>query len=327
MSVTRLPAPVLANQEFVPILARALHRVRALLPAEFGLVHEMPHDAPRLRADARQVEEVIVSAGLLAWQSIAGTPAQIVVEAAEVVMDEIVLSPDAETLQGGLPPRRYLQLVVSNSRRLQPGPLHMPVPPPADGSLPPSARRLKLIQMRDIVDAHKGMFSVSTDPSLGTAFDIYLPTASALDRQALSGGGGSVKHVVYVDDYEAMRELVSEILPDAGFRVTCFERGSEALKYLTSAGGDCDAVVSDYKLIDLNGIDLLKQLRKLRPELPVIIVSGYVDEVLNAKALEAGAAVVLSKSSDVEELCQALRTLLPADPESQRGSFTDWANL
>ena len=144
---------------------------------------------------------------------------------------------------------------------------------------------------------------------------------------AISGSGGAVSHVVYVDDYEGMRELVSEVLPDAGFRVSCFESGTEALKYIKSGPGVCDAVVTDYKLVDLNGIDLLRHVKQLHPDMPVIIVSGYVDDALRARATEHGAAYVLSKSNDVDMLCQALRQLLHAEPVSQPGSFTDWSSL
>jgi len=316
-----------SNLEFGPIMARALERARALLPPEIELVHELCHGHARVRGDATALENLFTSACILAWHSVAGQAARIVVESDEVLMDEVVLTADAETLKGGLPPRRYVHVIVSNDKRQPPGPLHINMRPPAEGSPPVSARRLKLIEMRSVVSGHKGMFSVATEPSLGTGFDMYLPTAAPLDRQAVSGSGGALRHVVYVDDYSDMRELIEEVLPDAGFRVTSFDRAIPALAFLQTSSTICDAVVSDYKLTDLDGLELLKQVKRLFPDLPVIIVSGYVDDMLRARALERGAAAVLSKTQDLEALCDLLHELLPPIAQAEAGSFTDWASL
>jgi CheY-like chemotaxis protein len=315
------------NQEFGPILQRALQRVRELLPDEFVLLCEAPAMPLRVRCIPGQLEDVIASACLVTWQSMAGLDPRIVVSVNEVVMDNIVLDDHAEQLQGGLPPRSYIYITIGNNLRNPAGPLHLAVEPPPPGTPRHSAARLRLQQMHQVVVQHKGTFSVATDRTLGTGFDIYLPSALPLDRPALSGSGSTLKHVVYVDDYRGMRELVNEILPDAGFRVTCFDNGIAALRFIQTHLHECDAVVSDYKLPDINGIDLLAHLKELAPELPVVLMSGYLDDTLRQRAFAIGAAQVLSKSGEVEELCLALRELLDDEPQSQPGSFTDWASL
>lgn len=322
------PTADLLNQELAPILERALQRFRALLPAEFDVALDVSRDQPRVRALSQPLEDVLFSACVVAWQSMAGLATQVVVESMEVVLDDVVLSPDAEILQGGLPPRRYVRLVISDSRRTEVGPLHCLMPPPAVvDDQPASARRLSLTQMHEVVARHRGTINVSAKASLGTAFDIYLPTVMPLDVPVVSDSGTDIKHVLYVDDYEAMRELVSESLPDAGFRVSCFENGKDALLFLQSNWFGCDAVVSDYKLMDLSGIELLKQIRRLHPGIPVIIISGYLDEALRSMAHAQGAALVVSKTDDLNELCQALRQVLVTVPKPAAGRYTDWASL
>ncbi len=315
------------NQEFTPILQHALQRVRVLLPDEFVLLSEAPQTSLRIRADAGQLEDLIASACLVTWQSMVGLDPRIVVSVTEVVMDNIVLDNQAEQLQGGLPPRSYIYITIGNNLRNPAGPLHLPVEPPPPGTPRHSAARLRLQQMHQVVVQHKGTFSVATDRTLGTGFDIYLPSALPLDRPALSGSGSALKHVVYVDDYRGMRDLVNEILPDAGYRVTCFDNGLSALRFIQTHLPECDAVVSDYKLPDINGIDLLLHLKQFAPELPVVLMSGYLDEALRQRAYASGAAQVLSKSGEVEELCMALHELLDEEPQSQPGSFTDWSSL
>lgn len=321
-------AEELLNQELAPILLCALQRFRSILPAEVDVALDLSQDHPRVSAHAQQLEEVLLSACLVAWQSMAGVPTQIVVEMKDVLLDDVVLDSDAEKLQGGLPPRRYAWLVISNSSRTAIGPFHLLMPAPlVIDDRPSSVRRLKLLEMRDVIVKHQGTFTVSPAPAQGTAFDIYLPTVLPLEISAVSGSGSDVKHVLYVDDYEAMRALVSEMLPDAGFRVTCYESGKDALTDLRTDPLRCDVVVSDYRLIDCSGIELLKQIKLLRPTLPMIIISGYVDDTLRFKANEHGAARVISKASDIGELCIALREVLGNAPNPALATYTDWAKL
>lgn len=318
----------LVNQELEPIVLRALHRFRALLPREVELALELSHEDPWLRAHADRLEHALLSACIVAWQSMVGLATQIVVEMTEIMLDDVVLDPDADKLQGGLPPRRYARLVISNSSRAATGPFHTRVPAPAlTDERPASARRLPLPEVRDIIERHQGMINVSPEPGRGTAFDIYLPAAVPLETAAGTDAGKETPHVVYVDDYEAMRALVSDTLPQAGFRVTCHESARQALAALQADPFGCDVLVTDYRLQTHTGIDLLRQVKLLRADLPVIIISGYMDSALEARAYDEGAALVINKGDDLSSLCVALHRLLGHAPRPALVGYSDWARL
>ncbi|MFC5523537.1 response regulator [Polaromonas jejuensis] len=309
----------LVLQGLEPIVTGALHRFRALLPGDVQLAVELFCEDPRVRADADQLGHALLSVFIIAWQSMVGVAKHVVVSFSEVLLDDSGLNPDAGKLQGGLPPKRYGWLSVSNSSREEPGAFHelLPAPTLMDDK-PASARRLHLVEVRDIIAKHQGMISVLAEPGRGTAFEIYLPTVLSMETPAVSLAGADIKHIVYVDDYEAMRELISETLPDAGFRVTCYESGKAALAAIQADPSGCDALITDYRLQGYSGIELLIQIKRICPDLPVIIISGYVDEALRAKAHEHGALLVISKSRDVSELYIALRKLLSRKPNRGR---------
>lgn len=320
------PGPI--NQGLEPIVMRALQRFRALLPGEVGLALEMSHENPYIRADADRLEHALLSIFIVAWHSMVGVATQIVVEMSEILLDEVVLDPDAGKLQGGLPPRRYARLVVSNDLRIVIGRFHTLLSAPAQiDDRPASAHRLPLVDVRNIVVQHQGMMTVSPEPGRGTAFDIYLPAALPPEPPSFGDSGADAKHIFYVDDYEPMRVLVGDTLPDAGFRVTCYDNGKDALVALQANPLACDAVVSDYRLPGYSGIELLKQIKVLRADLPVIIISGYVDNALKAKADEEGAALVISKAHDLSELCVALHELLGHAPRPALVTYSDWGKL
>ena len=316
------------NLSIKPILNRALDRFRALLPSEVELAVEMSQDNPRIRAHEQHLEEALLSACMVAWQSMGGLATQIVVEMKEILLDDVVLDPDAEKLRGGLPPRAYAWLVISNNSRMQAGPFHTLVPPAIRiDDRPSSARRLKLLEIREVIDLHRGWMTVVPEVDKGTAFELYLPTAIPLEVPALNESGSDIKHIIYVDDYDAMRDLISEMLPDAGFEVSCYESSKDAIAAFLANPDKYDALVSDYRLQGASGIDLLRQIKPIRPNLPVIIISGYVDEMLRSKALGEGASSVISKNSDLSELCVELRSLLDATPNPALVTYSEWAQL
>ena len=316
------------NLSFKPILNRALARFRALLPGEVELLVELSHDNPRVRAHEQHLEEALLSVCMVAWQSMGGLAKQLVVEMREILLDDVVLDPDAEKLGGGLPPRAYAWLIISNDSRIQAGPFHTAVPLPKKiDDNPSSARRLKLIEIRHVVDLHHGWMTVETVPEKGTSFEIYLPAAIPLEVPALNESGSDVKHIMYVDDYDAMRELISEMLPDAGFEVSCYESGKEAFAAFLATPYKYDVLVSDYRLQGASGIDLMRQIKAIRPDLPVIIISGYIDATLKSKAIGEGASLVISKNSDLSELYTQLRRLLETAPNPALTTYSEWAKL
>ena len=323
-----LQSATTVNTALEPIVTRAITRFRALLPREVELAVDMLTQDIRVRARAQQLEESLLSALMIAWQSMGGAATQLIVEMKDVLLDDITLSPQAENLQGGLPPRRYAWLFISNSARSQAGPFSTLIAAPKfmDESAT-GARRLKLHDIREIVDQHRGWLTAVSETGKGTAFDIFLPAAQPLDVHATDTSGSGVKHILYVDDYDAMRELVSETLPDAGFQVTCVDSGKAALQALLAAPDKYAAVVSDYKLQGSSGIDLLQQITHHQFDVPVIIISGYVDDALRSKASLAGASLVISKTIDLGELCSALRSLLMVVPNPAVVTYSEWARL
>lgn len=132
------------------------------------------------------------------------------------------------------------------------------------------------------------------------------------------------QHVFFVDDEQKVRELVGRILEQAGFRVSCFARANDCLEKLrtdrlvVSLSNPCDLLVTDVKLPETSGIELLAEVKRLAPSLPVILVTGYGDVPTAVRAMKAGAADFIEKPLEREALLSAVQVALkqavPADP-------------
>jgi len=122
------------------------------------------------------------------------------------------------------------------------------------------------------------------------------------------------RHVVYVDDYEAMVYLMSRMLTRRGHRVTAFERATDAIAHLRTQGQDVDLLVSDYNMPGLSGLDVVRQAAVLCPGLPAVLTSGHVTPSMEAEAQAEGVLQVLNRQDSVEEQVEAIVRLLGTLP-------------
>jgi len=113
-----------------------------------------------------------------------------------------------------------------------------------------------------------------------------------------------------VDDEESLVRLAEEVLASLGYEPVGCVGAIEALRVFRAAPQRFDAAVTDAIMPELSGLELLAELRRLRPELPAILVSGYGGPDLNAAATAAGVQAVLVKPLGAADLAQSLAQLL-----------------
>lgn len=113
--------------------------------------------------------------------------------------------------------------------------------------------------------------------------------------------------ILIVDDHAVVRAGLQQILSETSDLVTAREAstGKEALKL--AAADDLDLVLLDIALPDMNGLDVLKELHRMQPDRPVLMLSMYPEEQYAIRALKAGARGYLTKGSAPEELTSAIR--------------------
>ena len=110
-------------------------------------------------------------------------------------------------------------------------------------------------------------------------------------------------HILVAEDNREHREALARIFGRCGYRVTTAGDGAEALGVL--AGADVDLVVTDLRMPRLGGMALLRELREIHPEVPVIIVTAYGDDVSALEAVEWGAVAFLQKPIRREQILAA----------------------
>jgi CheY-like chemotaxis protein len=142
-----------------------------------------------------------------------------------------------------------------------------------------TGRGLGLAAVSGIVRAHKGALKVTSTPGIGTCFSILFP---ALETGAVERAVPSIKAtlrgsgtVLVVDDEETVREMARRALEYSGFKVLLADSGVGAIDLYKRHPGDLVMVLLDLSMPGMSGQETLPELRKIRPEVPIIVSSGY----------------------------------------------------
>jgi DNA-binding NtrC family response regulator len=163
---------------------------------------------------------------------------------------------------------------------------------------------------------HLGTVDVSSTPGQGSVFTLYFPAADTdvvpapTEARKPSAVMGQGKHVMYVDDDQALVFLVERALGRRGFKVSAFTDPRLAVTALRERPNDFDLLVTDYNMPDFSGVELLREARLIRADLPVALASGYVTPEIEHDALAAGALALIHKPNDVGDLCDTVQRLI-----------------
>ena len=174
---------------------------------------------------------------------------------------------------------------------------------------------LGLSVVHGIMKTHQGGIDVQSEPDLGSTFTLYFPTThvevtATPDPLPLVAVQGKGRHVMYVDDDQALVFLVTRVLTRKGFTVTAFSDPREAQAALQANPLAFDLLVTDYNMPGYSGIDLLREAKAIRPDLPVALASGYVSPEIELSAIQGGASALIYKPNDVNELCEIVQRLI-----------------
>jgi CheY-like chemotaxis protein len=177
---------------------------------------------------------------------------------------------------------------------------------------------LGLALVQGIVTDLGGAINVASRPEQGSTFDIYLPRSDAEaiqkadDAAPLPRGHG--KRVLLVEDEKPLMLLTEEMLAALNYEPAGFTRPTEALEEFRADPSRFDAVVLDQLMPGMTGTELARQLRRLRADVPVLLISGYTGPVLSQQALSAGIDHILTKPLDLRQIAEAMSKVLAREP-------------
>jgi PAS domain S-box-containing protein len=300
----RAPKPV----ELSWLVADMLDLARASLPPGVTLRDELGAGV-WVEGDETQLRQVVLNLVANAGEALGARPGRVEVRTghAEASAEELARARGAP----GLAPARHALLEVSDDGAgMDAETVDRVFEPFFTTKL--SGRGLGLAAVLGIVRGHGGRVEVASVPGRGSRFRVWLPAGAAANvaverSSALRAVRGGAR-VLVVDDQEPLLELAREFLTRAGFAVETALGGRAGLERIRA--DDFDAVVLDLAMPEFDGEQVGREARALRPELPLLLVSGYDADLLAARYASLAPARFLRKPFAREELTGALAELL-----------------
>jgi PAS domain S-box-containing protein len=171
---------------------------------------------------------------------------------------------------------------------------------------------LGLAVVYGVVDGLGGTIAIESEQGVGTTVEVTLPAGEGVaapveEAPARAAAGACEGRVLVVEDREVVRQLSRDVLAASGFDVQTAPSGDDALEIDPAS---FDLVLTDVVMPGTSGPELVTQLRAARPELPVLFMSGYTDDVLDREVLDAPRTGFIRKPFGSAELVRAVRELL-----------------
>jgi signal transduction histidine kinase/CheY-like chemotaxis protein len=293
------------------VVQETLRLVKVTLPPAVEIRVTEPLSTTAVLADATQIEQALLNLCTNAILAIGQNKGLVTIEIHDTLLDFPLCG------RIGVPPGRYVDLSVQDSGNgMESATIQRIFEPFFTTRQVGQGTGLGLSVVHGILQSHQGGIDVQSTPCQGSTFHLYFPACDesvvapppeAPPKAPIHGRG---KHVMYVDDDQALVFLVERVLRRKGFTVTAFTEPLEAQQALAAAPQDYDLLVTDYNMPGYSGIDLLRAAKAVRADLPVALASGYVTPEIEKAAFEAGASALVYKPNDVNELCETVQRLI-----------------
>jgi len=304
------------KHEMVPlhlqtIIKEALKFLRSTVPTSIEIAPRISADLPLILGDLTQIHQVIMNLCTNAAHAMKGAS----MGRLEVRLETIHADAEFALMHPGLREGEYVRLSVSDTGHGMDEATQKRIFEPffttkAQGE----GTGLGLSVVHGIVKAHNGGIFVYSHPGEGTIFHIYLPALSISKSTEEAANtaipSGHDEHILLIDDEPAIVIATRRMIEALGYRITAFQNPLHALDHLRTHAHDYDLVVSDYTMPGANGIAVAEEVRRIRPDLPIILTTGFAAELTEDDIKNRGISQLLLKPFTTQVIARALSTAL-----------------
>jgi nitrogen-specific signal transduction histidine kinase len=298
------------------IVKETLKLLSSTLPSTIEVKQDIDPECGFVESEAGQISQLVMNLCTNAYQAMqkSGGVLTVILRPIQVAADDGIMTGIVDFRPGD-----YVELVVKDT-----GPgidktiIDKIFDPYFSTKAQGEGTGLGLSVVHGVVKSHGGHIRVSSEPGEGTEFHVYLPqmtekallAAEEISEEEFAGPLVGKERILVVDDENMLATLEKMLLESLGYKVEAFFDSNEALQAFKRRPADFDLIVTDMTMPGMTGEQLSEEVHKIRPDIPVILCTGFSELIDQEQAQQLGINKFLTKPVGKEELAKAIREIL-----------------
>ncbi|MBI9092531.1 MAG: response regulator [Desulfobacterium sp.] len=304
-----------AKVEMVPLdigslVEEVLNLLRASIPSTIEINHHIKTDLDTVLADPSQIHQLLMNLCTNAYQAMETSDGRI-----EITLEPETISVDRANIPMNMKEGRYLKLSVTDTGcGIDQENIERIFEPYFTTKAVGEGTGLGLAMVHGIVKEHKGAIFVDSQPGTGSTFHVYFPiTGKGEAKIEIEEAPGHVlsgnERILFVDDEKCLADLGKEMLEDYGYNVESVTNPDVALATFKENHEKFDMVITDYIMPEMTGDRLAIKILEIRPEIPIIMCTGFNKTLSTEIVKQAGIKKLITKPLDLEGFVKTIRDL------------------
>ena len=290
------------------IVKEALALLKSTIPSTIKILEEISAKSTMIFANATQIHQVIMNLCINAFHAMEEKGGTLVIGLEEIYFG-------LETCPKGLEPGLYAELSVSDTGYgIDENIIERIFEPYFTTKGQDEGTGLGLSVVHGIVKSHEGDIRVYSKPGRGTTFEVYFPVIEVEKAEECPSPDllppGKGERCLVVDDESSIVHIIKNFLEGLGYKVSGFSSSIEALECFRENKESFSIIITDQTMPGLTGIEFSKEILKIRPDIPIVLCTGYSKVTSEIFVKAAGIKEFLKKPISRKKLAETVRAVL-----------------
>ncbi|MCP4673700.1 MAG: PAS domain S-box protein, partial [Desulfobacula sp.] len=291
------------------VIREALKLIRSSIPTTIDIKQNINPDCGVIKADPTQIHQIVMNLSTNAFHAMEETGGVL-----EVSLEEIKLK-KSDLFDPHIKPGVYACLTISDTGKGMKNELIKKIFDPFFTTKETGkGTGMGLSVVHGIVKSMNGTIKIYSEPGKGSDFHVYLPLAEKMKEQQLTNAEtsiqGGTEHIFLVDDEKSIIGMEQNMLERLGYQVTSRSSSIDALEAFRANPDKYDLVITDMQMPNMSGDRLSVELKKIRPDIPILLCTGFSETMSEEQAASLGINGFLLKPIVKKDLSHKIREVL-----------------